>query len=149
MNLLYVHSPKGVRKGHPGDRLFLVTSMEGKDMIAWKCTITRKGIEHPGYKKPLPLKKIVEGIGRKESMPNGSEATALFKPDSLYKQISLAELEERIGATTNPGHVTVLDAKLKLFKQTESKLSKMERDAIFSIFCNTNMYEYTYAWKMK
>ena len=96
MDSMYIHTKKGIRSGWPADRLFLVVGYNKKNVIAWKCTITKNGIEHPGYKKPISLEKLVNGKGRHHSYPNGSEATAFFKPDSLYKEITFADLEKLI-----------------------------------------------------
>jgi hypothetical protein len=103
--LMYIHTRKAVKRGEPADRLFLV-SYAGRDgnLIAWKCIITPAGVVHPAYKAPLKIDRL-EKAGELVRGRNGSQPTAVFKPDSLYQKIGPAELEVLIAAakTANGG----------------------------------------------
>lgn len=92
--MIYIHTPKGVRRGEPADRVFVVVTIQvNGDLLAWKCTLTRTGyLSHPAFKRPLPLTH--DGLRRAALLRgrNGSEPTALFRPDSLYREVTLADL---------------------------------------------------------
>lgn len=94
---LYVHTAKAIALGEPADRLFLVAYTDDQGYrIAWKCQITKAGIDHPGYKKPMTVGQVESGHGANREYPNGSTPTAWFKPDSLYKRIDIITLAGRI-----------------------------------------------------
>ena len=100
--LLYVHSLKPVRAGHPADRLFVVTCTQQIRrqrpwITAWKTTITPDGIVHPAFKKPLSPSEL-ETRGTVERGRNGSEPTALFREDSFYIPISVETLTATIAS---------------------------------------------------
>jgi hypothetical protein len=92
---LFMHTTKAVNRGEPADRLFLVVGRHGKDMLAWKCTVTPKGIKHPAFKELLKPSEL-EAKGMLLKGANNSEPTALFKPDSLYRQVFLNDLDKMI-----------------------------------------------------
>jgi hypothetical protein len=145
MDLMFMHTPKAVKAGHPADRLFLVTApMEGgrkgkPEYLAWKCTVTKNGIEHPGYKKPLSVDKVIEGAGRSGTYKNGSMPTAIIKPDSFYKMVSTHDLRALVKNSEAVGRVASLNNDVKLFKQAEAKLTKEERIAIFRVLHNIGL----------
>lgn len=101
--LMYMHTDKAVAKGHPADRVFLVapykvdTTGGGSQSchLAWKTTATPEGLSHPAFKKPLAYtaKEIVKG--EKSKAKNGSTPTAWFKPDSLYKVVTLEDVKAK------------------------------------------------------
>jgi hypothetical protein len=102
---LYVHSPKAIRIGAPGEddpterRLFVVKNWQDDYVIAWKCTITRDGIGHPshGYVPiPVSVATLLEFQEPQES--NGSVPTAVFRPDSFYTRIDVRTLKKIVGS---------------------------------------------------
>lgn len=115
---LYMHSPKAVKRGHPADRVFLVTSKQrevgaselARDVVhyAWKCELRTTGLWHPAFVKPLKLDSTDIARGRVERGRNGSEPTAVFKPDSLYKRVTISELKQRASTLLpcNPRRIT-------------------------------------------
>lgn len=89
VNTLWSHTAKGVKRGEPLDRVFAVVEVatdQGRDyLLAWKCTLLPKGlIDHPAFKRPLRPNdpRLFVAKGR-----NGSGPTAMFRPDSLYRQV--------------------------------------------------------------
>lgn len=104
---LYMHTTKAVKANSaitiaPEDRVFLVVGQEGKRLIAWKCTLTQDGLDHPGFPfTALPLTEhglnqgAFDGIAR-----NGAEPTAVFKPDSFYREVTLEELKRLASVST-------------------------------------------------
>ena len=94
VNTIWCHTPKAVRRGEPANRLFVVVCIapvnDGSPnwqkstwMHAWKCTLLPNGlIQHPAYDQALsPLDPQVFCV----TSTNGSQPTAVFRPDSLYK----------------------------------------------------------------
>lgn len=93
---LMCHTPKAIKAGAPADRIFAVTWVEDTEglpngkklpcspvLVAWKCTLLPNGkLDHPAYKHPLDPKNRSLYVLRGR---NGSEPTAVFKPDSFYK----------------------------------------------------------------
>jgi hypothetical protein len=83
---LWRHTPKAIKKvGAPADRIFAVVEVDGKHLVAWKCTELPSGkISHPAFARPLDRtdKRLFVKKAR-----NGADPTAMFKPDSFYKQL--------------------------------------------------------------
>jgi hypothetical protein len=78
------HTAKAVRKGLPADRVFAITRVEGKYLVAWKCDELADGrLLHPAFKRPL--KRGDMRLFRDGVQANGSEPSAMFKPDSFYQ----------------------------------------------------------------
>ena len=92
---MFMHTLKAIDHGCPKNRVFLVTNKDSENYYqAWKCDIDKEGLKHPGFpNKIIPISDIKKGIGRENSYSNGAEATAAFKKDSFYKEISITELE--------------------------------------------------------
>lgn len=91
--ILYMHTAKAVREGHPSDRVFLVVGRNGAELNAWKCTLRPGGLEHPVFPECV-LAFSAEALQR-GNIPegaNGSAPTASFRPDSFYRRVTLAQL---------------------------------------------------------
>lgn len=94
VNTLWKHTPKAVRKGEPANRVFAVVAVAPCDdgspnwqrkewLHAWKCTINADGkLIHPAY--DVCLDDDDPRIFTTSSS-NGSEPTAVFRPDSFYE----------------------------------------------------------------
>jgi len=87
---LWKHTPKATKRAKksfgaqaaPEDRVFVVVAVQDKQLLAWKCDLLRDGrLSHPAYVAPMypddPRLFCMRGS-------NGSDPTALFKPDSHY-----------------------------------------------------------------
>jgi hypothetical protein len=94
---IFMHTQKGVRRDSaitvaPADRVFLVVRNEKGVRDAWKCELRQEGVRHPAFKKLLAFDELERGLiwrGR-----NGSLPTATFKPDSLYRRVTVKQLRE-------------------------------------------------------
>lgn len=80
----------GIGSAHYADRVFLVVERRGKELLAWKCDLVKGGLSHPAFKKKLKWNELDRGAILKGR--NGSEPTALFKPDSHYRRVTIEEL---------------------------------------------------------
>ncbi|ASD50567.1 hypothetical protein FDI24_gp033 [Acidovorax phage ACP17] len=94
---IYMHTPKAVKRGHPKTRVFLVVPelSNGKQKTAWKCELLSDGtLRHPAFDRSLRLTEsdLARGVILKGA--NGSEPTAVFKTDSFYQEVSIAELNQ-------------------------------------------------------
>lgn len=89
-----MHTPKAVRKGLPGDRLFVVHNgfKEGRRTWynAWKGRLTSQGLIHPAFKDALPINEVTLGkLGKVPDLArNGAEPTAQFYKDSFYREVT-------------------------------------------------------------
>lgn len=95
LNTLWMHTPKAVRRGEPGNRVFVVTMVQPVDdgspnwrskkwLHAWKCELLADGkLKHPAFCEPMDISDV--RIFQSQS-DNHSAPTAVFRPDSLYKQ---------------------------------------------------------------
>lgn len=96
--IMYLHTSKAVKKGCPANRVFLVvdksaTKAYAGHLVAWKCTLSPRGLLHPAFKEPLPLTASALATGCiRNRAANGSEPTAIFKPDSLYRRVTLEDV---------------------------------------------------------
>jgi hypothetical protein len=87
---LYMHTNKAISRGEPADRVFLVVKRDGKFLIAWKCTLMPNGLKHPAFKSSLAFEDIQNGTI--EHGKNDSHPSAMFRPDSLYRKVTVAQL---------------------------------------------------------
>jgi hypothetical protein len=46
---LYVHTPKAVRRGLPGDSVYAVVASKGKYLISWECKWSGTKLKHPAF----------------------------------------------------------------------------------------------------
>lgn len=106
--VLYVHTDKAIKARVPGEqvpherRLYVVTGSDLDHIIAWKCTITSKGIGHPSSSYiPQPVNMVTLAKFKDPKNRCGSSPTAFFKPDSFYKRIGILELRSIIKAMPN------------------------------------------------
>ena len=139
--LLYMHTPKAVRSGCPDTRVFLVMPPEKSwgikmkgFMVAWKTTLIPAGLEHPAFKAVLKLDAVDLARGQLWKGRNGSEPTAVFKPDSFYRKVTLAELRKLAKGTSSTAlanatrEVSALREQLQRTKERLADAEKVVRD---------------------
>ena len=109
---LWVHTDKAVRRGAPSTMIFLVSAdgfseNEGEEgrqrqgwIEAWKCEMsTDRGLKHPGgeliddYWLYVPFSDSKLRKAAAMQSDSGAEPTALFRPDSFYKKVTIEELK--------------------------------------------------------
>lgn len=88
---LYVHTAKAISRNSahfiaPGNRVFaVVKKCEDGRLFAWKCSWVGNRLDHPAFPgETLSLTDPRLFVDRGE---NGSEPTAVFRPDSFYREI--------------------------------------------------------------
>lgn len=88
---MFVHSPKAVKAGHPGDRLFFVVGTSDGGYDAFKCVLTPAGFTHPNWRNEkdwVVFPYTQDGLAQASHYGNnGAEPTAWFKKDSFYNEV--------------------------------------------------------------
>lgn len=95
----FMHTAKAANAGHPEDRVFVVVHRYASgEFVAWKMQAMREGVAFAG--------KSTSGIVARSSSEvedlirlaksDGSEPTAVFRPDSFYRELTEAQLFRRV-----------------------------------------------------
>lgn len=88
---MFVHSPKAVKAGHPGDRLFFVVGTSDGGYDAFKCVLTPDGFTHPNWRNEkdwVVFPYTQDGFAQAAQHGNsGAMPTAWFKKDSFYNEV--------------------------------------------------------------
>jgi hypothetical protein len=116
---LFMHTAKAVGRSSavmsaPDDRVFLCVETDGRQFLAWKCRLTPRGLEHPAFKQPLSLNEFALWRGMiVNTAHNGSEPTAVFKPDSFYRRVTIEQLckAKPIWVRRNRAGIAVIDTR--------------------------------------
>lgn len=94
---LFIHTTKAIKRGHPANRVFLVVDEHehgnSHKFIAWKIKMVPQGFWHPGLEGACSIGRLLTDGNVNGKMLQGAEPTAVFKPDSLYQEVSPSELE--------------------------------------------------------
>jgi hypothetical protein len=95
----FMHTAKAVSAGHPDNRVFVVVHRNSRgEFVAWKMQAMREGVEFTGKSTSGIVARsssdVEDLITRAKS--DGSQPTAVFRPDSLYRELTEAQLFRRV-----------------------------------------------------
>lgn len=89
MPRFFVHTAKAIKRGEPADRVFLCVGTASGLQLAWKCTLSVVGRVHPAFDRVLAYSNADMERGATPESANGSKPTAMFKIDSMYREVDI------------------------------------------------------------